>query len=90
MELSEKIKNKDKTRPHLLHLLETDSEGGETGFRERKCDFYLDFPAFGPSVLVGQEAKLIYAVMATRGHRFCGVSITRRGRVLLLLGLFFG
>ena len=58
MELSEKIKNKDKTRPHLLHLLETDSEGGETGFRERKCDFYLDFPAFGPSVLVGPRSKV--------------------------------
>ena len=58
MELSEKIKNKDKTRPHLLHLLETDNEGGETGFRDRKCDFSLDFPAFGPSVLVGTRSKV--------------------------------
>ena len=58
MELSEKIKNKDKTRPHLLHLLETDSEGGETGFRERKCNFSLDFRAFGPSVLVGPRSKV--------------------------------
>ena len=58
MELSEKIKNKDKTRPHLLHLLETDSEGGETGFRERKCNFSLDFWAFGPSVLFGPRSKI--------------------------------
>ena len=58
MELSEKIKNKDKTRPHLLHLLETDSEGGETGFRERKCNLSLDFRAFGPSVLVGPRSKV--------------------------------
>ena len=27
MELIEKIKNKDKISPHLLHLLEMDSEG---------------------------------------------------------------
>ena len=58
MELSEMIKNKDKTRPHLLHLLETGSEGGETGFRERNCDFSLDFPAFGPSVLVEPRRKV--------------------------------
>ena len=66
MELSEKIKNKDKTRPHLLHLLETGSEegggggggGGETGFRERKCDLSQDFPAFGPSVLVEARSKV--------------------------------
>ena len=36
MELSEKIKNKDKTRPHLLHLLETDSEGGDRLVLERE------------------------------------------------------
>ena len=58
MELSEKIKNKDKSRPHLLHLLETDSEGGETCFRERKCDLSLDFSAFGPSVLSGPRSKV--------------------------------
>ena len=38
----------------------------------------------------GQEAKLVYATKATRGHRFCGVSTTPRGRRLLLLDLFFG
>ena len=32
--------------------------GGETGFRERKCDFSLDFSAFGPSVLVGPRSKV--------------------------------
>ena len=31
---------------------------GETGFRERKCDFSLDFPAFGPSVIVGPRSKV--------------------------------
>ena len=38
----------------------------------------------------GQEAKLVYAIKATRGHRFCGVSTTPRGRGLLLLDLFIG
>ena len=37
-----------------------------------------------------QEAKLIYAARATRGHRFCGVSTTPRGGDLFLLALFFG
>ena len=40
--------------------------------------------------LSGQKAKLIYAIRATRGHQFCGVSTTPRGRGLLILGLFFG
>ena len=62
---------------------------GETDFRERKSDFSLDFLAFGPWVLVDQEAKLFYAARATRGHLFCGVPKTPRGRDLFLLGLFF-
>ena len=37
-----------------------------------------------------QEAKSIYAMRATRGHRFCGVLKTPRGSCLLLLVLFFG
>ena len=37
-----------------------------------------------------QEAKLFYAARATRGHIFCGVPTTPRGRDLFLLGLFFG
>ena len=27
--------------------------------RERKCDFSLDFPAFGPSVLDGARSKAV-------------------------------
>ena len=38
----------------------------------------------------GQEVKLFYTARATRGHRFCGVPKTSRGRDLFLLGLFFG
>ena len=37
-----------------------------------------------------QEAKSIYAVSATRGHRFGGVPTTPRGRDLFLLLVFFG
>ena len=37
-----------------------------------------------------EEAKLIYVARATRGHRFCRVLKTPRGRGLLLLDLFFG
>ena len=37
-----------------------------------------------------QEAKLIYAERATRGHRFGGVPTTPRGRDLFLLVIFFG
>ena len=32
-----------------------------------------------------QEAKLFYAARATRGHRFCRVPTTPRGRDLFLL-----
>ena len=64
--------------------------GGEIGFRERKCDLSLDFPAFGLSVLFGPRAKFLYAARATRGHRFCRVPTTPRGKDLFLLGLFFG
>ena len=37
-----------------------------------------------------QEAKSIYVVSATRGHRFGGVPTTPRGRDLFVLVLFFG
>ena len=36
-----------------------------------------------------QEAKLIYAVRAMRGHQFGGVPTAPKGRDLFL-GLFFG
>ena len=51
---------KIKTKQDLIFsiLLETDSEGGETGFREKKCDFSLDFSEFGPSILVGPRRKV--------------------------------
>ena len=59
----------------------------DLSFRERKSYFSIDFPTLGPSE---EEAKSIYAARATRGHRFCGVPTTPRGRGLLLLVLFFG
>ena len=31
----------------------------ETGFRERKSYFSIDFPAFGPSVLIGARNKVV-------------------------------
>ena len=36
-----------------------------------------------------QEAKLLYAARATRGHPFGGVPKTQRGRDLFLLALIF-
>ena len=35
---------------------------GGPDFRERKCDFSLDFPAFGPSVLDGARSKAVLRV----------------------------
>ena len=58
---------------------------GKSDFRERESNFSLDFQTFGSSE---QETKLLYAVRATRGHQFCGVSTTLGGRGLLLLGYF--
>ena len=57
-ELSEKIKIKTKNTIFFSILQETGSEGGETGFRERKCDFSINFPAVGPSVLIGLRSKV--------------------------------
>ena len=78
---------KIKTLHLLFHLMETGSEGGETGFIERKCNLSLDFPAFGPSVLVEQRGKVDLRCRDTCGHRFCEVSTTPRGRGFLLLAL---
>ena len=34
--------------------------GGENQIsRERRCSFFLDFPAFGPSVRVGPRSKVV-------------------------------
>ena len=63
--LSEKIKNKDKISPHLLYLLETDSVWENTGFRERKWDFSLDFPAFGLSIPFEPRNK---AILRSKGY----------------------
>ena len=45
---------------------------------------------FGLRFSTEQEAKLIYAARATRGHRFGEVLTTPRGRDLFLLALIFG
>ena len=58
-------------------------------FRERKCNFSLNFLAFRPSVLVGPRSKVVLRCKGyARRHWFCGVSTTPRGRGLLLLGYF--
>ena len=33
--------------------------GGKSNSRERKCNFSLDFPVFGLSVLVGPRSKVV-------------------------------
>ena len=69
--------------------------------RERCSGWVLDFfreraPSLKDSDLsdrrfsTEQEAKLLYAVRTTRGHRFGGVPTTPRGRDLFLLALIFG
>ena len=35
------------------------SGGGKSNFRERKCNFSLDFPSSGPSVRVGPRSKVV-------------------------------
>ena len=60
MGLIKKIQiNKTKTPSSPFRLLEKRAVGVETGFRERKYDFSLDFPAFGLSVLVGARNKVV-------------------------------
>ena len=52
-----KIKTKDNfIFSHFL--LKRAMKGGRTSFSERKCNFTLDFPAFGLSVLVGPRNKV--------------------------------
>ena len=60
MELIKKIQiNKTKTPSSPFRLLEKHAVGVESGFRERKSDFSLDFSTFGPSVLVGPRSKVV-------------------------------
>ena len=59
MKLIEKIKIKTKDNFIFSHFFaETCNEWGRTSFRERKCNFSLDFQAFGSSVLVGPRSKV--------------------------------
>ena len=58
MELSENIKIKTKKTTIFSICWKRTVRGGKTGFRERKCDFSLDFPAFRPSALVELRSKV--------------------------------
>ena len=52
--------NKMKKRENIsLILAENVRWRGESKFRERKCNFSLDFPAFEPSVRVGLRSKVV-------------------------------
>ena len=51
-------KEKKKKRHHLLHFGWYLIVGGENRFRERKSNFSLDFPVFGPLVLVGARGEV--------------------------------
>ena len=58
MALSENIKIKTKDNFIFSHFwLKRAMNGGEP-VRERKCNFSLDFSAFGPSVLVEPRSKV--------------------------------
>ena len=48
---------KRKRRHSSLILLDPAVEGKKSDFRERESNFSLDFPAFGPLVLVGARSK---------------------------------
>ena len=55
---SEGIKQKRK-RTILSFLLDPAVEEEKSDSRERVSNFSLDFPAFGPSVLVGPRSKVV-------------------------------
>ena len=60
MELIKKIQiNKIKTPSSPFRLLEKRAVGVDTGFRERKSYFSLDFPVFGPLVFIGARSKVV-------------------------------
>ena len=64
---------------------------GETYFRERESPTSLYISRRSDRRFSSeQEEKLVYAVRATRGHRFCGVLTTPGGRGSLQLVLFLG
>ena len=56
------------TKRYFFSIFGAESGSGEGGeqilkqwrvFRERKCNFSLDFPAFRPSVRVGPRSKVV-------------------------------
>ena len=58
--------NKNKTKIEIVfffilrHKIGSEQqEVGFSNFRERECDFSLDFPAFGPSVHFGLRSKAV-------------------------------
>ena len=55
---SEGIKQKRKENTSLI-LLDPTVEEEKLDSRERVSNFSLDFPTFGPSVLVGQRNKVV-------------------------------
>ena len=57
-------------------------------FRERKCNFSLDFPAFGPLVCIRPRSKVVLHGKGYAWASVLGVLTTSRGRGLLLLGYF--
>ena len=71
MEIIKKIQiNKTKTPSSPFRLLEKHVVGVETGFRERKSYFYLDFPTFRPLVLVGARSKV---VLRSKGYEWAPI-----------------
>ena len=75
----------------LLHLEHKNRQwDGFPDFRERRSDFSLDFPVFGPSVCFRTRSKV---VLRGKGYAWTPIwwsSTTPRGRDLFLLMLFFG
>ena len=58
VKLNDKKGNKEKKkRKDIIFSILADIRG-ENRFRERKSNFSLDFPAFGPSVLVGARGEV--------------------------------
>ena len=59
----------------------------ERVFRERKSNFSLDFPVFGPSVLVRPRSKVVVRGKGYVWATVLGVSTISGGRGFLLLDL---
>ena len=83
---SEGIKQKRKENTSLI-LLDPAVEEEKSDSKERVSNLSLDFPAFGPSVLVGPRSKDVLRGKGYHGHLFWGVSTTSGGSSFLLLDL---